>query len=236
MHTTQTPKRHSARRFHRLLCWSTLAASTAVALATFDASPASAEVAGDPQSPAVALTATAALREYDELTAARTSAPRYDQASAYRAGYQFRKFARARNKAADATAAELGTDPRAVRAAWRSADVAHQVAVLAALSQLGVEYRPATSEPGVGFDCSGLTAYAWGRAGTALARQSGSQISAAEPRDHDTAQAGDLVQYPGHVMMYLGVEDAIVHAANPASDVELSRVGDRSLNWGDPSV
>ena len=36
--------------------------------------------------------------------------------------------------------------------------------------------------------------------------------------------AGDLVQYPGHVMMYLGVGDAIVHAVNRADDVELDVV------------
>jgi hypothetical protein len=46
--------------------------------------------------------------------------------------------------------------------------------------------------------------------------------------------AGDLVQYPGHVMMYLGVGEAIVHASNPANDVELSHVS-RSVRYGDPT-
>ena len=27
--------------------------------------------------------------------------------------------------------------------------------------------------------------------------------------------AGDIVQYPGHVMLYLGVDGAIVHALEP---------------------
>ena len=34
-------------------------------------------------------------------------------------------------------------------------------------------------------------------------------------------------------MLYLGFADAIVHAANQASDVELSCPG-RSLNWANP--
>ena len=65
----------------------------------------------------------------------------------------------------------------------RAPGTEHQVAVLAALAQLGVSYVSNSSEPGVAFDCSGLTAYAWGRAGVALYRQSGVQISDAAPRD-----------------------------------------------------
>ena len=65
----------------------------------------------------------------------------------------------------------------------RAADLEHQEAVLAALTQLGVAVPVATSQPGVGFDCSGLTSFAWGRAGYGLTRQSGSQIrAAARPR------------------------------------------------------
>jgi cell wall-associated NlpC family hydrolase len=232
--------RRRARRAPRPLRWSAVAIGAVVSIGSLavGGSPASAEVAGDPHSPVVVFAATVALNEYHELAVERMSTKHYDQAAAYRAGYEFRQFARARDKAARATAAEVGVDPRALRTAWRSSDVAHQVAVLAALSQLGVEYRHNTSEPGAGFDCSGLTAYAWGRAGTVLARQSGSQISAAAPRDHETAQAGDLVQYPGHVMMYLGVPRTFVHASNPENDVELWMTSpDRAagLRYGDPT-
>jgi hypothetical protein len=45
--------------------------------------------------------------------------------------------------------------------------------------------------------------------------------------------AGDLVQFPGHVMMYLGVGDAIVHAVNRKDDVELDFFRDR-VRFGDP--
>jgi cell wall-associated NlpC family hydrolase len=180
-------------------------------------------VAGDSHSAAVAGRAAEALGSYDLYA---------------KAGGITRliRFISDRNATADAVAVEFGLDASEVRIAWVRAGHQHQVAVLAALAQLGVEYQSSTSDPGVSFDCSGLTAYAWGRAGVSLYRQSSVQISEAAARDESSALAGDLVQYPGHVMMYLGFGDAIVHASNPASDVELSTLGDRSYSWGDPSA
>ena len=87
----------------------------------------------------------------------------------------------------------------------------------------------------MGFDCSGLTAFAWGRAGVTLSRQSGSQINEIARRDQDTAIAGDIMQYPGHVMLYLGVGEAIVHASNPSTDVELSFTSRSASGYGDPT-
>jgi cell wall-associated NlpC family hydrolase len=184
---------------------------------------ASASIDGDHHSPDVAGRAAEALASFDTFQA---------QANTTR----LIRFIGDRNAVADAVAGEYGLEPAAVRSAWARAGFQRQVAVLAALSQLGVAYRSNASEPGVGFDCSGLTAYAWGRAGLPLYRQSGVQISNSEPRTQETAQAGDLVQYPGHVMMYLGVGGAIVHAANSQSDVELSTLRDRSYNFGDPTA
>ena len=65
--------------------------------------------------------------------------------------------------------------------AWAAADHRHQVAVLAALVQLGAPYRSYSSHPSVGFDCSGLTSWAWRRAGVTIPRSSGDQIAAAAP-------------------------------------------------------
>jgi cell wall-associated NlpC family hydrolase len=200
----------------------------AIAAASLTANPAAAtplrpdSIVGDSHSAAAATRAAEALASYDAYTAAGGTT-------------RLIRYIGDRNATADAVAAEFRLDAGVVRQAWSRADHRHQVAVLAALSQLGVEYRSNTSEPGVGFDCSGLTAYAWGRAGVALYRQSGVQISNAAPRDRGSALAGDLVQYPGHVMMYLGVGDAIVHASNPETDVELSTLHDDSYSWGDPS-
>lgn len=178
-------------------------------------SPVPAEVPGDPHSPATAMYATSAME-------------------ALRSGRQD-EFAQFRTDAATAAAKDLGIDATALVSAFAGADADHQIAVLSALSQLGVQYRSASSEAGVAFDCSGLTRYAWGQAGVELARQSGSQIDQSAPLDASQAQPGDLIYYPGHVSMYLGVDGALVHAANQALDVELAFVpGSRSVTFADP--
>jgi cell wall-associated NlpC family hydrolase len=144
------------------------------------------------------------------------------------------RYAVVRNRLAEVVADRLGLDRRAMKRAWRQSSIAHQQAVVAALSQLGVPYRRFASVEGQGFDCSGLTSFAWAVAGHSLTRSSGTQIAAAESRSYDNAQAGDLVQYPGHVMMYLGVGDAVVHSPYTGRWVEVRRIGDRSVRLGDP--
>jgi len=103
------------------------------------------------------------------------------------------------------------------------------VAVNAALSQLGVPYKYATSNPGVSFDCSGLTAYAWGAAGVYLPRHSGTQKASIPSVDKGSAQPGDLLFYYSpisHVGIYLG-GGQLVHAPNTGSVVNVATV-----NWG----
>ena len=68
-------------------------------------------------------------------------------------------------------------------------------AVAAAMSQLGVGYRYATASPGVAFDCSGLTSWAWGQAGRGLPRNSRSQYAALPHVSQGDIQPGDLVFY-----------------------------------------
>ena len=47
--------------------------------------------------------------------------------------------------------------------------------------------------------------------------------------------AGDLVYYPGHVMMYLGVPDTIVHAPYTGRNVEVDFAPKhRNLRYGNP--
>jgi cell wall-associated NlpC family hydrolase len=149
-----------------------------------------------------------------------------DDAAAYTA---------ARTALAAVIAGRLALSADAMVNAWASADLEHQRALLSALSQLGVPYRRNTSKPGQGFDCSGLTTYAWRQAGFVLPRNSSAQIRSAEPRDPQTAQAGDLVQYPGHVMMWLGVDRAIVHAPQRGRTVEVDVLKRRSIRFGDPT-
>lgn len=180
-------------------------------------------VAGDRQSSAVREAAASAMVARDVYAFVPTRATRASYVASL-------------DTAAVTVATEFAVDPTAVRAAWAAADFEHQTATLAALSELGTSYQYASSRPAVGFDCSGLMAYAWSRAGFELTRQSSAQINEAEGLNRETARAGDLVQYPGHVMMYLGFGDAIVHAANQESDVELSSLrSGRSFRWGDPT-
>jgi cell wall-associated NlpC family hydrolase len=140
-----------------------------------------------------------------------------------------------RDQIATELANRLGIDPMQMITAWQNADIAHQLALMGAFTQLGVPYRRNTSKPGEGFDCSGLTTYAWGVAGTTLTRQSGAQIRNASARTRDTAMAGDLVYYPGHVMMWLGVDNAIVHSPYTGRNVEVDFTSKRrSVRFGNP--
>ena len=133
---------------------------------------------------------------------------------------------------------ELGLDPTLFDTAWASTDLVHQTALMGALSQVGVPYRK-MAKPGVGFDCSGLTSYAWSVAGVAIPRSSGTQIKAAERVTAETAVAGDLVYYPGHVAMYLGVPGTMVHSPYPGRNVEVDYISERRIKtvlYGDPVV
>ena len=86
-------------------------------------------------------------------------------------------------------------------------------AVYWAETQLGVAYQWGAEDPGVGFDCSGLTSWAWRMAGASLAHYSGSQYQAATPVAPADLEPGDLLFYgPGgseHVAMYIGGGDMI---------------------------
>lgn len=144
------------------------------------------------------------------------------------------RFVQGRELAAELTAIDLEVDPAALRLAWASTPIEKQHAVLAAMSQLGVPYRNLKSDPEVGFDCSGLTVWAYREAGVEIPRSSRLQIRAAGDVDHDDAEAGDLVYYPGHISMYLGA-DTVVHSPNTGSHVEaVPLTTKRSVDFGDP--
>lgn len=65
-------------------------------------------------------------------------------------------------------------------------------ALSAARSMIGTPYATAGAAPG-GFDCSGLTMWAFGRAGITLPRTSFSQFGVGTPVSRAAVQAGDLV-------------------------------------------
>ena len=62
------------------------------------------------------------------------------------------------------------------------------IAVRAAYSQLGVPYRYAGATPGVAFDCSGLTMWAWSRAGVSLPHYSKAQYEQIQHVDPSDAE------------------------------------------------
>jgi cell wall-associated NlpC family hydrolase len=101
-----------------------------------------------------------------------------------------------------------------------------QTAVRAALSQLGVPYRYGQSVPGKAFDCSGLTTYAWGKAGVGLPRNSRRQYNALPKIPKQMAQAGDLI-FTGspihHVGIYLG-NGTMVHAPQTGDVVKVGPI------------
>ena len=101
-----------------------------------------------------------------------------------------------------------------------------QTAVRAALSQLGVPYRYGQSSPGRAFDCSGLTTYAWGKAGVGLPRNSRRQFNALPKIPKQMAKAGDLI-FTGspihHVGIYLG-NGTMVHAPQTGDVVKIGPI------------
>lgn len=226
-HTDRSSRRRP--RHHARIALLALAAAAGPAFllgGTAGAAPVPSEVPGDPHSPAVAQGAIEALTALADYERSGDSA-------------DLDVFYGELTETAAATAAETGLNERAMQLAWNSADRPHQVALLTALTQLGVDYQSMSSEPGVGFDCSGLTSYAWSEAGVELNRRSGDQIAAADERSRTTVMAGDLVEYPGHVMMSLGLGDAVVHSSNPENDVELWVLSDGradGVRYGDPTA
>lgn len=220
--TTNGAAASSGRR--RRLSLAAVAGSVA-ALAVF-AAPAGgvdAAIVGDRQSPHVVAAASAALTSYEQLHT--------DPSPSSAARFQLQLI-----RTAELTAVEVGVDPAEMREAWLAADGPHQIALLTGLSLLGTDYRTRGDDPDEGFDCSGFTSWAWRAAGVELPRSSGDQISAADTRSQSTAMAGDLVQYPGHVMMYLGVGNVVVHSSTHDKGVELWALStSRSYNYGDPT-
>ena len=106
--------------------------------------------------------------------------------------------------------------------AWSRASRRRMLVLLSALTQVGVPYRSRSATPGVGFDCSGLTSWAWSQVGVWLPHQSRRQIRAIPRSSKARVLPADILYYPGHAMLALGVGVAMVHAPYPGRGMEVS--------------
>jgi len=101
-----------------------------------------------------------------------------------------------------------------------------QIAINAAMSELGTPWVFAMAQPGVGFDCSGLTSWAWAKAGVSMPHQSAQQYASLPHVPVSQAQPGDLLFYYSpisHVGIYLG-NGQLVHSPNSSTTVKVASV------------
>ena len=149
------------------------------------------------------------------------------------------QYLAARKVVSDAVAAQLGLDAVALDSAWSRAPRAHQIAVLAALTQLDVPYVEGKESPYVYMDCSGLMWYAWRTAGVDLPRQSVSQMDRLMRVERKDAIVGNIVGEGTHIHMYLGIGNAMIHAPFDRKTVRLKMMSEEQASrviWTNPSL
>ncbi|MGZ4549188.1 MAG: C40 family peptidase [Blastococcus sp.] len=99
------------------------------------------------------------------------------------------------------------------------------IAVKTALAQVGKPYVWGATGPD-GFDCSGLTSYAWAAAGVALPHSSRAQSQLGRPVSRSELLPGDLVYFytpVSHVGLYIG-NGMMVHARTFGQGVAVTSV------------
>jgi cell wall-associated NlpC family hydrolase len=106
-------------------------------------------------------------------------------------------------------------------------------AITTALGQVGEPYVWGSSGPN-GFDCSGLTSYAYAAAGLSLPRTSRSQAGAGQQVGRSELQPGDLVFFYdpiSHVGLYIG-NGMMVHARTFGKPVAVTTVDQSGFRYG----
>jgi cell wall-associated NlpC family hydrolase len=132
-----------------------------------------------------------------------------------------------------AIAVNPGAAPKANAAV--TAAVSYKALKVAA-SVKGVPYRYGGTSPRTGFDCSGLTGYAYRKAGKRLPRTAQQQYRAAIKIGRRSARPGDLVFFMSgarvyHVGIYAGA-GYVWHAPKPGKRVSKVKLWTSAIRFG----
>ena len=101
----------------------------------------------------------------------------------------------------------------------------------AAYNYLGEKYVWGSAQPGIGFDCSGLTSYLYNKVcGISLYRNSAAQSNNGYPVSKNNLKQGDLLFFStngsgsiSHVGIYVG-NGKMIHASTPSTGVIISDI------------
>lgn len=134
--------------------------------------------------------------------------------------------------AAVAAGPALGDDGRDLRDAHsppveEQAPTKGERAAEIALKAVGIPYRWGGESPAVGFDCSGLVRWAYGRVGIELPHSSYALYDEGRRVPTTRMEPGDVLFFEGlgHVGLYVG-RGRMVHAPQTGRSVEVVRLGE----------
>ena len=101
--------------------------------------------------------------------------------------------------------------------------------VALAKKQIGIRYRRGAASPSRGFDCSGLTAYVYGKNRIAIPRSSSEQYFGGEKISPKKVRPGDLLFFDiygygiSHVGIFIG-KNKFVHAPGTGKKVRIDSI------------